>query len=133
MDIRRDKVFRAYLEANRRVQAAQTAPTQYIPVTILNTFLGVVLWGDDERGQPVPLERIADNLGISPTTLSTHLSYLGERYRAGKDGMGLVELEEYPINRRQKVAKLTRKGRVLADTIHYILSQGETPNDGTKS
>ncbi|UIY29208.1 hypothetical protein LZK73_21990 [Neorhizobium galegae] len=114
--------LRAYLEANKRVQAAQTDDTQYIPVTILNSFLGVALWGaSNDKGDPVPLEVIADRLGITPQTLSTHMRYLGDKYREGKEGMGLVELDTYVLNRRMKVAKLTHKGRQLADQLVYIL------------
>jgi len=114
--------LRAYLEANRRVQAAQTDATQYIPVTILNSFLGVALWGGySNREEPTPLEVIAERLGITPQTLSTHLRYLGDRYREGKEGMGLVELDTYVLNRRMKVARLTAKGKALADQLMYIL------------
>jgi DNA-binding transcriptional ArsR family regulator len=125
--------LRAYLEANRRVQAAQTDATQYIPVTILNSFLGVALWGGySNREEPTPLEVIAERLGITPQTLSTHLRYLGDRYREGKEGMGLVELDTYVLNRRMKVARLTAKGKALADQLMYILrgTQNDNPPQG---
>ena len=114
--------LRAYLEANRRIQAAQSEATQYIPVTIVNTLLGVALWGGDENGEPVPLETIADKLGITPQTLSTHLRYLGDKYRQDKDGMDLIELDTYYPNRRMKIAKLTTKGKILVDQLVYILN-----------
>lgn len=123
--------LRAYLEANRRVQADQTNDTQHIPVAILNSFLGVALWGQDENGNPMPLEKIAERLGIPPTTLSTHLNYLGERYRADKEGMGLVELDTYIPNRRMKIARLTPKGRVLRDQIVFILG-GADAHSGSR-
>lgn len=115
------RTFWAYLEANRRISAELPGADQYMTVAILNSFLGVVLWGGDDK-EPIPLEAIADNLGIAPTTFNAHLSYLGERYRAGKPGMGLVALEPYLLNRRMKVVKLTRKGQVVADSLAYILS-----------
>lgn len=124
------KIFRAYLAANQRVVAEQTRNDQYIPVAILNSFLGVVLWGDHDDN-PTTLEEIAKRLGISPTTLSTHLRYLGDHYRAGKEGLGLVELENYVLNRRMKVVKLSRKGRALADQLAYIL-EGTRPNDNSE-
>lgn len=121
--------LRAYLEANRRVQAAQTEATQYIPVTILNSFLGVALWGGlSSKDEPTPLEVIAERLGITPQTLSTHLRYLGDKYREGKEGMGLVELDTYVLNRRMKVARLTPKGRALADQLMYILRGATNDN-----
>lgn len=133
MSFASQNTLRAYLEANRRMQAAQTDHTQYIPVTILNTFLGVVLWSGDERGEPVPLEVIADRLGITPQTLSTHLRYLGDKYREGKEGMGLVELDTYLINRRMKIARLTAKGKLLADQLVYILQGVSNDNPSARA
>lgn len=123
------RALRAYLEANRRIQAEQTNANQYIPVNILNSFLGVALWGDDDKGEPMPLEHIAERLGIPPTTLSTHLRYLSDRYRGDKDGLGLVEIEIYPLNRRMRTARLTRKGRTIADQLAYILQGGKPDAD----
>lgn len=119
------RVFRAYLEANRRISAEVVGADQYMTIAILNSFLGVVLWGGDDK-EPTPLEVIAKNLGIAPTTFATHLAYLGEHYRKGKPGMGLVYLEPYLLNRRMKVAKLTRKGRSVADSLAYTLSGVQT-------
>ncbi|WP_266031255.1 helix-turn-helix domain-containing protein [Brucella intermedia] len=123
--------LRAYLEANRRIQAAQSDATQFIPVTILNSFLGVILFGTDASGHPVPLEEIAERLNITPQTFSTHLRYLGDKYREGKPGMDLVELDIYPINRRMKTVRLTRKGKALADQIIFILQKGAGHADTT--
>ena len=127
MDPKSHRAFRAYLAANQRVSAEQTRSDQFMTVSILNTFLGVALWGGDD-GEPTTLETIAANLGISPTTLSTHLRYLGDTYREGKPGLGLVELEPYILNRRMKVVRLTRKGKTLADQIAYILQNGVPAN-----
>ncbi|RWI06840.1 MAG: hypothetical protein EOQ89_03665 [Mesorhizobium sp.] len=116
------EVLRAYLEANKRVQAAQT-DGQIMPLAILNTLLGAAIWGDDPvREGPATLEELAGRLGITPTTLSTHLRYLGDKYRSDKDGLGLVSVEEYPPNRRMKTARLTHKGRALVDQLTYILT-----------
>lgn len=116
-------VLRAYLEANRRVQATQTADGQIMPIAILNTFIGAAIWGYEmgDRGDPATLEHLAERLGITPTTLSTHMRYLGDKYREGKDGLGLVELDIYPLNRRQKTFTLTPKGKALAAQLVYIL------------
>ncbi|TPJ33700.1 hypothetical protein [Mesorhizobium sp. B2-8-3] len=116
------EVLRAYLEANKRVQATQT-DGQIMPLAILNTLLGAAIWGDDPvRGGPATLEELAGRLGIGPTTLSTHLRYLGDKYRSDKDGLGLVQVEEYPLNRRMKTVGLTHKGKALVDQLAYILS-----------
>jgi DNA-binding MarR family transcriptional regulator len=124
----REKVLRAYLEANRRVQAAQTRPNQYVSLPILNSFLGIILWGKDGRGEPRPMEEIASSIGITPTTFNEHVKYLGDRLREGKEGMGLIQTETYPLNRRMKTTRLTRKGQILADQITFIL-QGVNQSD----
>ncbi|MER9178908.1 hypothetical protein [Mesorhizobium sp. M0767] len=116
------EVLRAYLEANKRVQATQT-DGQIMPLAILNTFLGAALWGEDTetRGEPATLEALASRLDISPTTLSTHLRYLGDKYRADKEGLNLVAVETYDLNRRMKTFRLTKKGRKLASALAYTL------------
>jgi predicted transcriptional regulator len=116
------EVLRAYLEANRMVQATQN-DGQIMPIGILNTFLGVAVWGYDEGryDEPITLERLAERLNIMPTTLSTHLRYLADKYRAGKPGPELVEMETYQLNRRQKIVRLTDKGKRLAQSISYIM------------
>ncbi|MCC5780513.1 hypothetical protein H7H48_15740 [Nitratireductor sp. B36] len=118
----RRETLRAYLEANRRVQAAQN-DGQIMPIAILNTFLGVAIWGQDhtKQGEPITLEHLAENLAITPTTLSTHLRYLSDKYRSGREGLELVVMETYPLNRRQKVVKLTQKGKALAQQLGFIL------------
>jgi DNA-binding transcriptional ArsR family regulator len=121
-------VLRAYLEANRRVQATQNDGGQIMPIAILNTFLGAAIWGYEkgDLSEPATLEHLAERLGITPTTLSTHMRYLGDKYREGKEGLGLVEMDIYPLNRRQKIFRLTPKGKALAAQLAYIL-EGARP------
>lgn len=116
-------VLRAYLEANKRMQAEQT-DGQIMPIAILNTFLGAALWGDsaDSHGEPPTLEKLAEHLNISPQTLSTHLRYLGDKYRGERDGLNLVETKEYPPNRRQKTFRLTNRGKALAAQLAFLIS-----------
>lgn len=115
--------LRAYLEANRRVQVEQR-DGQIMPLAILNTFLGVALWGSNREGaknDPWSQEELAGELGISPTTLSSHMQYLSPVFRDSKPGMGLVELDYFPDNRRQKLFRLTPKGQALAKQLSYII------------
>lgn len=129
-DRTQQRLLKAYLEANRRIQAAEHSVKLYISIPILNTFLGAVLWGE-ASGEPVALEELARKLGIPATTLSNHLAYLGERYRTDKPGLDLLQTETYPLNRRMKVVSLTAKGRILVDQLTHIL-QGGLPYDDTE-
>jgi DNA-binding MarR family transcriptional regulator len=113
------RVIRAYFEANRRlVQEARE-----IPVAIALTFLGAAIWEDvqDRDGEHMTLEDLAIKVGMTPTTVSQHLRYLGEFYRYGKPGLGLVETAENRSNRRKKVFFLTPKGRGLIAQLDLIL------------
>lgn len=94
-----------------------------IPMSVALTFLGVALWErqEDSGAEPTTLEELAVKVGAPATTISQHLRYLGACYRDGRPGLGLVETEEYPHNRRKKVFYLTSKGRGLIRQIDMIL------------
>ena len=55
----------------------------------------------------------AKQAGISLSTMSRILLDLGERDRNFDDGLGLIEGFENPENRREKLYRLTYKGRAL--------------------
>ena len=109
----------ALFEANRRLLMEH----RDIPVNVVTTFLGAALWEDyvNRDGEPMNLEELAVKVGITPTTISGHLRYLGENYRPYKAGLGLVETEQYDHNRRKKVFCLTPKGRGLIRQLDLIL------------
>ncbi|MIL10089.1 hypothetical protein BZU93_29975 [Salmonella enterica subsp. enterica] len=109
-----DDIFRRYMAANRKVQAVQNEEGQFIPVSVLNTLLGVYLWGGDRGGDPVNMAEMAKRLDIKPTTLSGHLAYLGERYRTTRTGLGLVEMRLNPANHRNRYVVPTPAGYRLA-------------------
>jgi len=113
------KHIRAYFEANRRL----VAETREIPVAVAMSFLAVAIWegGKDQNGEPMTLEELAVKVGVSATTMSQHLRYLGDRYREGRPGLGLVDTEEYRPNRRKKVFYLTPRGRGLIRQLDLIL------------
>lgn len=109
--------LRGYLEANRIMMAER----EEIPATIINTFLGVALWGSDgPKGEPFTIKELAEKIGLPYTTVSRHLRYLGDKERTGVDGLGLVDTAIYLPNRRQKVAFLTSKGKALRDRLLFV-------------
>lgn len=119
-------LLRGYFEANRLMLTGRDE----LPTTILNTFLGVALWGhNNPKDEPLTIQELSDKVGLPYTTVSRHLRYLGEMERVGKPGYGLVDTEVYVLNRRQKIVKLTPKGRNLVDQLRYILGER---HDGTE-
>jgi DNA-binding transcriptional ArsR family regulator len=117
--------LRAYFEANRRV----LAEADEMPVSILNTFLGVALWGyDRQKGDPLTIQELSEKVGLPYTTVSRHLRYLGDYYRADRPGLDLVGTEIYAMNRRQKIAFLTTRGRALAEQLGFLLASAKGSN-----
>lgn len=114
------RTIRAYFEANRTM----IAETKDMPIGILQTFLGAAIWGHDksDTGEPMTLQELSDRVGLTPTTISQHLRYLGYGYRTGVPGLGLVQTQEYPENRRMKTFGLTPRGRRLLERLEFILS-----------
>jgi DNA-binding transcriptional ArsR family regulator len=111
--------LKGYFEANRTIMAER----EEIPSTIINTFLGVVIWGEHQgsKGEPLTLKELSERVGLPYTTVSRHLRYLGDYERTGVPGLGLVRTDIYPLNRRQKVATLTAKGKALASRLEHAL------------
>lgn len=117
--------LRPYFEANRRV----LVESDEITLSILNTFLGVALWGyDRSQREPLTIQELSARIGLPYTTVSRHLRYLGEGERLrGKVGPKLVDTAIYPLNRRQKTAFLTPRGRALAEQLRYLMDR-EAPD-----
>lgn len=119
--------LRRAFEVNRTFMAA----SREINAAIMNTFLGVAMWGGDEKpDDPISLKDLAKRLGLSNTTISNHLRYLGFQRRIDVPGLRLVEVEEHPVDRRQKLVRLTRDGIALRDRLLFILGEGLDDDDG---
>lgn len=101
--------------------------------TQINTFLAIAMWGpQDKHGEPVLLDEIAKRTGKAPTTISEHTRQLGVHpYRGGKVGAGLVTSEDYVLDRRRKVLRLTPTGTRLVEQLVYALegASGVINND----
>lgn len=116
-------------EVNRRVLAEH----KDIPVTTFNTLLGVALWGYEKgsRDEPLTMQELGERIGQPYTTVAHHLRYLGQG-ELRRDGLGLVETSTYVLNRRQKVVKLTAKGRALVEQLAFLVGitipQGSPPD-----
>lgn len=115
--------IRALFEANRRMNAESD-----MPIGVAVTFLGAAIWGYDRRArtEPVTIEGLAQRIGVPPTSCYTPINFLGDRYRGGHQGLGLVETAIDDDNRRRKVFFLTPRGRALADQLEFILSRNRS-------
>ncbi|KQQ73640.1 hypothetical protein ASF70_07460 [Rhizobium sp. Leaf321] len=115
-----NRPLQAYFDAGRHMMSISTELE--LPVAIMVTFLGAAMWGTKQGQTAVPmyLEELAAATGKTPQTISTHLRYLGSRYREGKPGMGLVHTYEHPSNGRCKAFELTPDGEVVAAHLKHL-------------
>ena len=115
--------LRKIFEANRLFMDKR----QEINASLINTFLGVCIWGEDPKGATeISITELAAKIGLPETTVSRHVRYLGQQERVGVEGMGLLDTKVHPIDRRRKIVFLTRGGRNLRDQLAFLA--GDTTN-----
>jgi len=96
----------------RQIECLRTIEPE-IQAQALSTFL-VTAINDPE---PVAMVDIAAQVGIAQSSCSRNVALLGMIHRRGRPGHQLVESYENPLDRRNKLVKLTPKGRRLAQTL----------------
>lgn len=118
LEVSERRALRAFLEATRRMIDVRHS----IDAPIIATFLAVCVYGYHNRKEdPVTITEIANRVGLTKTTVSRHLRYLGYGIRDGEEGLGLVDTAVYPLNRVQKIVYLTPAGRSLASQLAFIM------------
>lgn len=102
--------LRALLEVNQMFIAEQ----REINAALINTFIGVCM-GSRHAGivEPISITELSRRIGLQPTTVSRHVRYLGPGPRAGREGIGLVEMVPSPEDGRERLIRLTLKGEAL--------------------
>lgn len=95
----------AAIEEFRKINPEMQAQT-------LLTFCAVA-----SRDGQVPMQEVQQMTGMTGTSTSRNVAALGSVHAGGKPGMDLVVAFENPLNRRQKLLKLTPKGRRVAESI----------------
>jgi DNA-binding transcriptional ArsR family regulator len=114
--------LKAYFEANRVFLGVR----EEINASLINTFLGVCIWGfDRDDKDPLTIRELSSKIGLPYTTVSRHLRYLGDYERMNVEGMGLVKTDIYIMNRRQKTISLTTKGKAFRDRLLFSLGVSE--------
>jgi DNA-binding MarR family transcriptional regulator len=82
-----------------------------MPLHFLQTFLVVA------RKDSVTYREIEETLSLTNSSVSRTLNALGDRHRKGDRGHGLVEVFIDPGEGRRYRARLTKRGRALAQQI----------------
>ena len=70
---------------------------------------------------PLKMHDIAIELGLSQSTISRNVAYLGDWNRRKEAGHKLLEAYEDPAERRRKLVRLTAKGRRFVKSLNEII------------
>lgn len=100
------------------VNKAFMALEHEISAALMNTFLVVAVWGKErDASDPLTIAAIAEKVGMSASTISRHLRYLGASRRQGVPGLGLVETWPIEEDARQKAVGLTGEGKLFRENL----------------
>ncbi|WP_210092396.1 MarR family winged helix-turn-helix transcriptional regulator [Ruegeria sp. HKCCSP346] len=81
-----------------------------------------LVWVANNEGKSQ--KELRDSLGMASSTASRNLNALADYHRLGKPGLGLVEMADDFRDRRQKVVRLTPKGRTLMnEVLNYVIAE----------
>ncbi len=72
---------------------------------------------------PIKMAEIAEELGLSQSTVSRNVAYLGDWNRHKTKGHGMLEAYEDPMERRRKLVRLTAKGKRFLSGVADIFAQ----------
>ncbi|MGR3484747.1 MAG: MarR family winged helix-turn-helix transcriptional regulator [Paracoccaceae bacterium] len=89
---------------------------QDMPATTLEVLLHVAL----EPGSSST--EIREAVSTSQSSISRHLSLLGDYNWRGEEGLRLIKLIENPTDRRQKIAFLTERGRAVMKQVLEVMA-----------
>lgn len=70
---------------------------------------------------PLKMAEIAEELGLSQSTISRNVAYLGDWNRRKEAGHKLLEAFEDPAERRRKLVRLTAKGKRFVKSLNEII------------
>lgn len=87
-----------------------SAARQLNPEMPLPQLLCLLIIAEQKEG--MSLSEVARRAGIGLATASRYVASLGKINRHREEGLNLVEAYENPMERRQKIIRLTTKGRI---------------------
>jgi DNA-binding MarR family transcriptional regulator len=90
-----------------------------LPMSVMIVFLAIA----DSPDKEVTTRDLIDETGLSASAFSRALLTLSDQHFTKKrDGLHLVEVLFHPEDRRLRLAILTKRGAILADTIEGLLA-----------
>ena len=101
------------LDQLRRVLALLAVLDPQMPLHFIQVFLTVA----DGEGGSCTYREIEEALNLTNSSVSRTLNALGSRHRKGDRGHGLIEVFIDPSDGRRYRARLTKRGRALANQI----------------
>lgn len=66
---------------------------------------------------PISMSQLRETVGLSQSSVSRNCAALGEIHRKGMPGLRLITAHEDPMDRKQKIVQLTKKGENLMTKI----------------
>ena len=70
---------------------------------------------------PCHSEVLCHELGLTRAAVSRNTDWLSDKHRLNKPGLGLINKEVDPSNRRRMLLSLTDKGKIIAKDLRKIL------------
>ena len=70
---------------------------------------------------PCHSEVLCHELGLTRAAVSRNTDWLSDKHRLKKPGLGLINKEVDPSNRRRMLLSLTDKGKIIAKDLRKIL------------
>ena len=80
----------------------------------------IVIAQNDHDGTPLTVYEVGDHLNCTSASASRNVAALSAWSRHKKEGYGLVEANENPIKRNEKIITLTPKGKQWVDSLLTI-------------
>jgi len=99
------------------LQTFQAEVQESLPIQMATTFMIVAT--HENRS----LKEYTDLAGVAQSTMSRHLSDLGDKRRTGELGHQLIERLQDPAELRRNMYRLTPKGRRLKEKLVSVLKK----------
>jgi len=88
-----------------------------MPAQTMAHFLAVA----DRAPEEISMGELAEAIGLSQSSTSRNIAYLGKTWKPGVAGLDLVEAFEDPMERRRKLVRLTPKGKRVAESLRETI------------
>ena len=86
-----------------------------VPGQVVSVFLYIAIH------EPCHKQAIEEDLGFTTASCSRNITWLSYKHRLNKPGLGLVQFERDPYNRRRYLVWLTPEGKELIKTLEAKL------------